>query len=258
MEKLIFRLRGGKILGRDHARGSRNCQDGYAFAQVAIFGQNYWIGVISDGCSGGENSEIAGIMLPVFVVQQIQHLLRFDTPLSQVPITLYPAIAGFLEAIRKQFPFGNPQEIVRFIQDHLLATIVGFVINENDGVVFHAGDGRIVLNDEIESIEYEKNPYIGYHLVPRSALGSGTSDLPRTFTSFPIESKDLDRLAVATDGFSENLLRRLFEEARSVPLGIQLWMNFINGPRNPNHEAGLFYDDASVVALERIKEETDA
>ena len=259
MGSLPFRIRGGRKIGREHARWGKNCQDGYAFKYATILGEDYLIGAVADGCGQGENSEVAGIMSPIFVVNQVQHLLRFATPLTQIPVALYPSVIGFLEAIRKQILFEDPQEIVGFIQNYLLATILGFVIGEDEGVVFHAGDGLIAINDEIMVIEHNKpNPYLGYHLVPRSALQSDTSELPRTFAVQTLDVTTLKHFTIASDGFTEVLLRRMWQEAKPVSLGIQLWMNWINGPRNPHPEAGLFYDDAAVVVVEQIEEVKDA
>jgi len=259
MSGLPFQIRGGKKIGREHARWGKNCQDGYAFKKTTILGQDYLIGAVADGCGQGENSEVAGIMSSIFVVNQVQHLLRYQMPIIQIPAALYPSVVGFLEAIRKQIPFKDSQEIVGFIQNYLLATILGFVIGEDKGVVFHAGDGLIAINEEILAIEYDNvSPYLGYHLVPQSALQGGTLELPRTFAVQFLDVATLDKLAIASDGFSKSLLRRMWHEAEPVSLGIQLWMNWINGPRNPSPETGLFYDDAAVVVVERIKEDGNA
>lgn len=250
----LFTVRGGKVVGKDHLRAGRNCQDSWDCATFEISGKQYWAGVVSDGCGQGENSEISGIMLPRFIVQQIKHLLRFETPIEQIPVALYPTILGFLEAIRKQIPFSDPAEIVKFVQDHLLATVLGFVVCGEKGIIFHAGDGFWVVNNEIKEIDHgNQSPYIGYHLVPRSVLKGGTWEIPRTFVSQTLEMTFLSRLAIASDGFSVSLLSRLWKETKPVPLGIQLWMNLINGPRNRNPEQGVFFDDASVVVLERIE-----
>jgi hypothetical protein len=245
-------LRGAKILGRDHAMAGKNCQDSYAFKTVSINGQTYQIGVVADGCSEGSSTEFAGILLPTFVVYQVCHLIQFETPILQIPVALYPSVIGFLESMCKLIPFRDGQEVVAFIKDHLLATIVGFVLGETEGIVFYAGDGLVAVNEEIETVDYgNKSPYLAYHLVPRSVLTEGASQLPRTFVSRTLGLETLQRLTITTDGFSPELLQRLWEEARPIPLGLQLWMNVINGPRNAKPQAGRFYDDATVVVAER-------
>ena len=146
MSNLPFSLRKGRILGRDHARWGKNCQDGCIFKRSIVLGKEYLIGAVADGCGQGEYSEVAGIMTAIFAVNQIEHFLRFETPITQIPIALYPSVIGFFEAIRKQIPFGNSSEIIGFIQNYLLATLIAFVIGEDEGIILHAGDGFIVVN----------------------------------------------------------------------------------------------------------------
>lgn len=256
MNTLSFRMRGGTILGRDHARSHRNRQDGYALKSAELNGKLFLVGAVSDGCGSGCQSEIAGSLLPLFVVNEIRHLLSLEVPLGQIPDALYPGVLGFLEGIRKQLPFVDFKEMVDFVKNYLLATVIGFVLDGEEGVIFHAGDGFLVINNEVIKIEYEKgSPYVGYHLVPRSFLRGSSFELPRSFETVCVKTADIVRLAVATDGFTESLLSRMWSESFKGPLGIQLWLNWINGPRNSDPSSGLFYDDASVVALERIGEE---
>lgn len=269
MAKLSFIIRGAKVTGKDHLRAGRNCQDGYAFNEVTIGEKSFLVGVVSDGCSEGKYSEIAGLLLPVFVVEEIVRLLQLEIPIAQIPTVLYPSVIKFLEGIRLLFPLREITEAIDFAQNYLLATVVGFVLSEENGVVFYSGDGYLVIDDEIQKIDYQnRSPYIGYHLVPHSVLES-TKPLPKAFEVRTFKTGSVQKIAIATDGFSENLLTRLWLEAKPVPLGIQLWMNLINGPRNPDFQSGLFFDDASIiaaerhedasiVAVERIREDEDA
>lgn len=247
MLRYPFSLRGGKILGREHARAGRNCQDGYAGGSFWALGGKYWAGVVSDGCSEGKESEIAGILLPKFVISECSRLLNFEVPLSQIPLALYPQVVKFLESIASYFPeYG-----VRFVADCLLATILGFVVNEKEGMIFWAGDGNIIVNDEVIRINYnDRSPYIGYHL--RASELEDYGQYPRTFNTRYLKMEEVKKLAVASDGFSENLLLRMVKEANQGDLGLQLWMNFINGPRNSHPERGQFFDDAAVNLLERF------
>lgn len=256
MEELAFQIRTGKMIGKDHIHSRKNCQDGREAKLITIDGQEFLVGVVSDGCGSGTANEVAGILLPQFAVNQIEHLLRFETPISQIPVVLYPYVVAYLDGIKKQIPFNTQKEMVQFIQDHLLATVIGFVVGQDEGVVFHAGDGFLAINGEITKIEHgNKSPYPAYHLVPRSAL-KGEIVLPRTFDATPIKPAKLKRLVIATDGFRGGMLERMLKEAFEKPFlgetGAQRWMNWINGPRNPDPDAGLFFDDAAVVSLEKV------
>jgi len=253
------RLRGGIITGHDHTIRKKNCQDGYHFEQVDIEGKKYWIGAVSDGCSQGNKSEVGALLLPLFVVQQIKCLLSKKTPLVHIPYYLYSYIIGFLEGIRKSIPsIGNVTESINFVQSYLLATVLAFVVDSQNFIVFHAGDGYVVLNERIIRIEHDnRSPYIGYHLIPRASLIAEASRLPNNFTIERfrrLKTKNIKRLAIVTDGFSDDLLKRLWQESYDVPLGLQLWMNKINGPRNNYQEEGIFVDDAAIVVFERNNE----
>lgn len=258
MAKLNWVIRAAKVIGKDHLRAGRNCQDGYAFKEIALGEKSFLVGAVSDGCSQGSRSEIGGLLIPVFIVGEIARFLQLGIPTDQIPMVLYPSVVKFLDEIRLLFPIRGMAEAIDFVQNYLLATIVGFVLDEENGVIFYSGDGYLVIDDEIQKIDYQnQSPYLGYHLVPHSVLEPAKL-LPNTFEVKPLKTGSAQRIAVATDGFSENLLARLWQEAKLVPLGIQLWMNYINGPRNPNFQSGLFYDDACIVAAERPKEKQDA
>lgn len=249
-EKLL-QLRGGMVVGLDHSQWQNNRQDAFYCEVNIIHNQLYWVGVVADGCGSGKHSEVSASLLPLFTTKQIMHLLQFATPVLQIPMALYPSIVAFLQRIQQLVPFETTREKSVFVQDYLLATVIGFVINESEGVLFHAGDGYWAENGVVTRIEHDnRSPYIGYHLVPIE-LRHDAGQLPRCFSTQIIDATELDSLAIATDGFSEALLLRLFKESLPGPLGIQLWMNKINGPRNPDPSGGLFYDDAAVVVFER-------
>lgn len=256
MAKFSFTVRGGKVTGKDHLRAGRNCQDGYAYKEITIGGKQFLIGVISDGCSEGKYSEIAGLLLPVFIVDEIIRLLQLEIPIVQAPVVLYPEVIRFLDGISELIPLQEISGLVDFVRNYLLATVVGFILGEEEGVVFYGGDGYLVINEEIRKIDYQnRSPYLGYHLVPRSVLET-TNPLPKAFETIILESSSIHRLAITTDGFSENLISRLWREVKPVSLGIQLWMNMINGSRNPDYQSGLFYDDATIIEAKRSDDAT--
>ena len=254
-----FIFRGGAVLGRDHAMRGQNRQDGYALKEVEIGGQIFKIGVVSDGCSGGKCNEVSGLLLPIFVVNQTIRLLEYEVPIRELPTALYPQVIGFLESLRNSVPFSCREDSITFVRDFLLATVIGFVVGESEGVAFSSGDGFVVVNDEIVSLDYgNRSPYIGYHLVPQAVLHGDRPELPRTFDARPLEVENLVYLAAATDGFRTDLLRRLRTESLPGPLGVQLWLNRTNGPRSPYPPPERFWDDGAVVELRRCEKGGEA
>jgi hypothetical protein len=241
----------GRIMGKDHAHAGKDCQDGCYIKEIVVAGKTYIVGVVSDGSSGAQFSQVAGLLLPEYVVNQVERLLSYNIPFAQVPVSLYPNVITFLDQLARSVMTRTATDFVQFIADFTLATIVGFIVGEEEGCIFYAGDGLYQINDAVTVIDFEnKSPYPGYHLVPESARKGGEK-LPTSFTVVPIDVASLGRLAVTTDGFSETLLRRMWIERREGSnIGIQLWMQFINGPRNPIKE-DVFADDGAVVAIMR-------
>jgi hypothetical protein len=249
-----FTLRGGVVRGKKSRQTSRNCQDGMDLQSLEISGKRYWIGFVSDGCGSGQHTEVAAILLSKFAVLQVIRLLKMGAPVKQIPVILYPEAVKFLESLRLLFPYSGSYEVVKFIENHLLATLMGFVINVQEGVLMYAGDGCYQINDKEYMIDYgNRSPYLAYHLVPKSVLVAGTGNLPTGFQVIHFATKRIQRIVIATDGFNERagLIQRLVNESSSGELGVQLWMNFINGPRNSQPEKGVFLDDAAAIQFER-------
>lgn len=254
IKSLPFAVRGGMTPGMDHIDKRRNCQDGWDLRRVVIDEKEFIVAVGSDGCGSGSHSEVIASLLPLYVAHQAVHLLTFETPVTQLPAALYPHVLAYLELQWKLIPFGSRPELISFIKNYLLATVFGFVIGEEDSVLFHAGRGFTVVNDVVTTVEHPKgDPYPGYHLVPRSALEEPSMELPRSFTVIPLKTADIFSLGVATDGATEKLLQRLLAEAFPGDSGIQRWLNLINGPRNPHPEDGTFADDTTVLLAERVE-----
>lgn len=251
MNGVSFIARGGTILGRDHAQRGKNSQDGFAIKTIQVEGQEIVVAVVSDGCSGSTKSEVAANLLPAFATNYICQLLTFSVPISQIPTALYPAVVSYLRNVASQVPFAKQEELVDFVKNYLLATIVGCLVSENESVIFHAGDGIVAINDDITVIDYDdKSPYVAYHLVPETDLVVPKVSRPNSFTTVPVNNFDLKNITIASDGFTPGLLQRMWQEAKLVPLGIQLWMNWVNGPRNPKQDRGIFADDATVVSID--------
>lgn len=259
MEREPFLIRGGKIAGKDHSRAGRNCQDGFAFVKFTFQSKSYWSGAVADGCGESSKSEVAGVLLPRYATGQIVSLIHQGIGIAQIGDCLYEAVVKFLASLLRQFFFQDQKERVEFLEEHLLATLLGFLVSEEEGVIFYAGDGYYSLNGVITKIDYQNlNPYLAYHLVPQETLKTERRELPAGFEIVTLAVENLQTLIMATDGFTPSLLGRVIPEALPVPLGVQLWMNKINGPRNPHPQGGIFYDDAAVVVLEREKEANNA
>lgn len=251
---MTFRTRNGSVIGRDHLKAMRNRQDGFAAAEVQISGALFQIGVVSDGCGSGKQSEVAAILQTAYIASDITMLLSMGTPMLHVPSLLYPRVVGFLHSILRStiHAVANVKEMASFIENYLLATALGFIIGPEDTIVFVSGDGVVVINDEVISIDKENRPdYIGYHLVPSFMLKTGGTPLPQSFSCRLVKTVDLRRLLVATDGFEVSVVPEIWSHMQHGH-GVQRWLN---AESMNNHR---FKDDATVIAVEREAEDASS
>ncbi|MEK7610823.1 MAG: hypothetical protein AAB486_00425 [Patescibacteria group bacterium] len=266
VKKLPFVVRDGSVPGADHVAKARNCQDGKGWRRIIVNDKEYLVAACSDGCGSGLHTEVIASLLPLYVIGQIGHLLTFETPVLSVPAALYAHVLAYLEFQWKNIPFSSRKELVDFIKNYLLATLYGFIIGDEDSVLFHAGRGYTVVNGVVDAIEHlQGDPYPAYHLVPRSDWQEPSMVLPRSFTVVSLKTANIFNLGVATDGAMGTLpggktgllLPRLLVDAFTGESGVQRWLNLINGPRNPHPEDGTFADDTTVILAERIEEAVD-
>ncbi len=232
-----IRVRVGQTLGLDHQLKQRNCQDGYALHVLA----DSVIGVVCDGCSEGEHSEVGAILGAQYVSAQAALLLAEKTPLNDLPPLLYARLIAYLEHLTV---LSTPSNRVGFVRDYLLFTVLILIITEEGALMLSAGDGLIVIDEQIECIDQNNAPsYAAYQLVPDYLPTSFR--MPEGFRIHPIG--DWQRLAIGTDGFLPDLLAEVWGMAHMR--GLQRKMNVWST------QARHFRDDATLITVERAAHE---
>ncbi len=263
MTSPAYRLRSGTIQGVKHIQHGTNNQDAVLYQEFSIpkRGKNYRIGLASDGCSGipaFTHSEVGSNLLVVFCLAHIQELIVGGAKMAEIPLPLYHAVINFLRNLAStvmpsniHWPlivklkganeFRNELNATqRFTTDYLAATIIGFVDDGEDLVTFQAGDGVIIINDDIHIVDQNDRP-----AYPAIGGGFDTANYP---------SAEIQRIALATDGIEEllglpniGLPDRLFSHAPNNPMGLQYLLNLLR------KEFGEYMgDDCGVIAMERI------
>lgn len=252
-----LRLALASVIGREHIRLWGNNQDGCKAGSTQLVTpsgeETCFFGVVCDGCSEGRSNEVGAKLLSEFICEEIPLLLYAGTPLVELPQALYFRCVGFLRGIVGQTVTGSQARITQFIKDFLLCTVVGFIANKTECIIFTAGDGLIVVNDDIRRINQNNRPsYIGYHLVDRAYLTEQNGKMATNFETQVFPMSSVDHLAICSDGFEEALAGELWGHLSSLELSRTL-KGF---SRRDLH----FPDDCSVIVLERIdaKEESDA
>jgi hypothetical protein len=260
-------LRRGSVHGVRHARLGVNNQDAAELLEFSIpkWGKTYRIGILSDGCTGipaFTRSEVGANLLALFCLSRIQELIALGTRLEDIPLPLYHAVTSFIRDLSNtlmpattfwpypmQFPPGkhefrnrlSPNR--RLVVDYLAATLLGFIDDGDKIVTFQAGDGVIIVNDQVMVTDQNDRPE--YPAVSVTSPGGG-------FDIKMYESPTVNRLALASDGLEDLLTRpelglpdQLFD-ATDNPQSLQFCLQRLR-KLVPEHMP----DDCTVVTLQR-------
>lgn len=244
----LYDLKAGSVPGADHLYRQANCQDRYRCGSFELNGRLYRVGIVCDGCGSMDASEVGAALLAEFGVAEIVRLIGQGVTLKDLAGELYLACLNFLEILTGLVagPSVSRGQAGEFVTRFLLATILGFVSGEEETIVFAAGDGFIIVNDEIEVRDADNRPhYPAYGLLDPAQY----VDLPPTRSNFDfrvLPTAQVERLAVWTDGFDPALKEEIWQLAG--PRGLQRRLN-VWGKRK------LFADDTTGITLERIGRE---
>lgn len=198
-------LAGGTIVGRDHVgmggtlTGVNN-QD----AMFAMMADDYFLGIVCDGCSEGTNSEVGAKFLARIVAKAVLKYRKdgtFRSVLPKIQEEIISEMRSYAEGLAIE---GTVWSVPKVAEQFFLATILGLYISENESVFFGIGDGAYGYDDRIKVLKPfgENDPaYIGYHLYDEWPEHIGTRDL-RIYDSLP-SYKTPEVVWIGTDGFGE-------------------------------------------------------
>lgn len=260
-----YRVRFGTVHGSMHRNLNINNQDAVLYLEFGMLNSKtiYRVGLVSDGCTGipaFTRSEVGSNLLVVFCLAHIQELLMGGTKVEEIPVPLYHLVKDFIRNLSNMaVPAGTywPYSIEfrgsnqfrngltapqRFTVDYMAATLLGFVDDGTTLVTFRAGDGVIIVNDDITVIDQNDRP-------DYPALSSSG------FDTQIFASAEVGRLALATDGIRKllgaaelGISEAIFADAAQNPLGLQILLNRLRKQRGE-----LIYDDCTIVTRERIE-----
>ncbi|AFY40223.1 hypothetical protein Lepto7376_4094 [[Leptolyngbya] sp. PCC 7376] len=178
-----FEWAAGSVIGKEHRRVNKNNQDAIAIKSAT----DYAIGIVADGCGSKAHSEVGAWLAVELLAEAIA------THLPQ-PLTKQK-IEEFGQNLLQNFP------ALPNFQNYYLFTLLGFVVTEEQSVIFGCGDGIYAINDEIKQISYEDNapPYLIY---PETKLEIYAE----------ISTEDLNSLFIGTDGIEEWIQQKELSE----------------------------------------------
>jgi hypothetical protein len=242
-----FHIREGIVAGRNHILDGRNCQDALRHSAFEVGEDSYMVGVVADGCGGGKYSEVGAQLAVQFIPSAVRDLVQQQVAIEAIPTLLYSQCIQLFKDLVDSYPFAEISERIRFVDQHLLFTLIGFLITPEESIVFAAGDGVVVINDEVYLREQNNTPmYIGYHLIDPQYLDRQASTLPTSFDLYNVPTRTLKRLAIGSDAWLQEplLLGQIW--GMKTAAGLQLHLNRWS---NAQH----FKDDASMIVVERAE-----
>ena len=258
-----------------------NCQDAYAVTTFHHNNRDWLIGVVCDGCGGADletehgiikgRTEVSASLLSDFVIRRIKDhitsheagiawlsegMLRdcfYETKQFIINQVMYQltGCAGteddlFILCENKEFA----EEFAHLIQKYWLSTILGFVLNDEEFTIFHAGDGVVQIDGELKQIDHNNSPrYLAYNCIPDPlSFGIGTNMLADTFEYYRGSSWNLKRLMIATDGFTHQvpLINSVLGNQwdKKGKTGLKRWLNV-------KYAEGCFNDDVTLITVEK-------
>lgn len=223
-----MRVQTAQHIGRTHLLDGRNRQD----ALRVVEGDSYVIGVICDGCSEGQYSEVGANLGAEIFSKFFAAMARWRVP---VLLNLESMVESRLKAIVDINVYS--EDVVDFVHDYLLFTVIGFIWTPAETVVFWQGDGTLWVNDEVQHLNVGNTPFYPAYRLIRDALPAGM-DMP----DFTIgRYTDVKRIAIGSDAWKDE-----------PELADKVWDCFhlqrqINIWSDRQHR---FKDDVSLIALE--------
>lgn len=261
-----FEVAGGSVLGYEHRRIGKNNQDAYHIWHS----DHLIIAVVCDGCGSSPQSEVGaqiGVKLVTEVILQQYQTQADPTTLnwSQIHQNLLDRLALIISTM------GNHP--IEMIQNYWLFTIVGAVIQPDSVTLFSAGDGVIIVNDQLIPLGPFPNnapPYLAYSLC--------STDLDQLFgftLHQVIPRSQLRSLLLGTDGVQDLISaadRPLPGKSETVGTISQFWNDdqyFLNPDQirrrlalinrdictpdwqkqSLNRERGLLPDDTTLIVI---------
>ncbi len=249
-----FELASASIIGKDHRRSGRNNQDAFHVLST----DNYLIAVVADGCGSGPHSEVGAQLGVRFATRIIAKEL--DRRGQGAYLWINHALASELTLLKRWLG----DDPVQATLDYLLFTLVGVIITPDTAEFFAFGDGVIMVNGQLISIDYPGNapPYPAYQIL------DGTQ-MPPEQLQFRVHRRiptaELDSFGIGTDGVRDLVnatgqaipgRAELIEPVEKLPVAdrwytnpdaLRRYLTVVNGGINLRPNQGLLQDDTTFV-----------
>jgi hypothetical protein len=232
------------MIGCDHEHQKKNRQD---FCHVIVpsgRAKERYCGIVCDGCSEGLYSETGAALLGTLLLNFLCTTTISDELVLRLSIE--KLVGRFIGQLITSIGIKDQDLKAGFIKHFLLSTFIFVVIHNNGIVIGNAGDGIIVINNEISIIDQEGTPhYLSYRSVPKDFM---TPDYPAhdDLSIRLLKEKEVYRVVIATDGLKPLIERKRTEELfgtekRQLQRKFNLWQQ----------KEKLFHDDVACIVCEK-------
>lgn len=252
--------------GHYHTYKGANCQDAADF----FVADDIVCGIGCDGCGEGSHSEVGARIICTFGLSEVSRLHQMGFTAEQILHDLFRSIVRFIEM--QVFHIAGPacysnDQIAYYIKHHWLATVMGFIIQENkDGIIFSCGDGIYGLDDDLIIIDQDNTPkYIAYQaLKDPESVGVSIENIPVQFIKHKFDAETVRQLFISSDGFEQHSDQKIALSRQRDPdlplslqgqqwgkkgqFGLKKWMN-------SRYDRGYFEDDCFIITAERVDAE---
>ena len=259
--RAVVRMQAGSKQGSKHIRLGLNNQDARLAERFSVpaFDKDFRVGIVSDGCTGFptfSRTEVGSNLLVLYAYRRIQEMVCSGMSVHEVAKALFPGITEFLWDLANKIMPPNivwPYPVTlkkregwtsqtRFQIDYLAATMIGFLDDGEDVIVFSSGDGIILVNDDIVVIDQNDQPQY-----PVISVNQATKGFDIKF----YKTSNVRRLAVMTDGLKElvkslSFVDSLFTHLPDQTLGLQFLLN-----TTFENSQDVMSDDCTVVTWEK-------
>ena len=236
-----FTAAAGSVTGREHRRAERDGQDGHAVVvRPAVVAA-----IVTDGCSSGARSEIGARLgagwLAALVEQRFAGVRDADHALAIAGAVTGELVVRLGLLARSLDAAG--EVVAARIDESLLFGFLAAVVTPRTTIVFGVGDGIVVVDGEVTSIDPgfdNAPPYVAYGLLDAARAAP--------VVHFVGPTADVEVVAVATDGLAPvaATLASLASDPRYVANPSLLRKRLV-----VLSDGGTFSDDATVAVVRR-------
>lgn len=255
-----FEIAGGSIVGKDHLFSRKNNQDAYAFWQD----EDHIVGIVADGCGSSPYSEWGARYGVNMLMNNIKHGIGSYRYFPNRNVEMFLPQISYLkyDMDRMISSMANTSQD-KIIEDHLLFTLMGFIVAPEETIVFAIGDGVYIVNGNPVTVSFKGNAplYLAYSLLPWYKENMNFKIL------HTIPTEELQTLIVGTDGLTdftpEDPVDQFVEQDKYFknPDAIRRKLFLLNQTRynvdwdNRTFDVnnGLLSDDTTLIALRRKK-----